>query len=106
MKRRLVRPGPYIGVDIDPKWMKFENFLADMGERPAGRTIDRKDNAVGYWKDNCRWATSTEQTRNRRYTRMATVGGQERPLIECAQELGISYYAALYRLNRYGALER
>jgi hypothetical protein len=44
----------------------FENFMADMGERPAGRTIDRWPNPNGnYEKSNCRWATASEQARNR-----------------------------------------
>ncbi len=44
----------------------FEAFLRDMGERPPGTTIDRRDNDKGYFKDNCRWATATEQHHNRR----------------------------------------
>lgn len=43
------------GITYDPRWEHFENFLADMGERPAGKDLDRKDGDKGYWKDNCRW---------------------------------------------------
>jgi len=50
---------------IDKRWLKFENFLADMGERPVGRTLERKENHRGYFPDNVRWATSTAQARNR-----------------------------------------
>lgn len=56
----------YAHVDMDPRWGRFENFLADMGERPPGMTIDRVDASRGYWPDNCRWATPAEQTANRR----------------------------------------
>jgi hypothetical protein len=50
----------------DPRWLLFENFLADMGEPPPDLTLDRRDNERGYCKDNCRWATRIEQRNNRR----------------------------------------
>jgi hypothetical protein len=54
------------GISIDPRWDKFENFLADMGERPKGRTLDRIDVNGNYEPDNCRWATHMEQRMNQR----------------------------------------
>lgn len=56
----------YFGVSMDPRWMEFENFLADMGERPEGTTLDRDDNDKGYWPGNCAWRTPREQSQNRR----------------------------------------
>lgn len=62
------------GIKYDPRWQEFDAFLADMGERPDGKTLDRRDNDQGYSKDNCRWATPLEQTRNRRHVLLAQMG--------------------------------
>lgn len=55
-----------IGVRVCEDWHTFENFLADMGERPAGRTLDRKNTFGHYDPGNCRWATAEEQASNKR----------------------------------------
>jgi len=57
------------GVTVCERWLKFENFLADMGERPPGTTLNRKNNALGYEPGNCNWADAFEQSRNRTRTR-------------------------------------
>jgi hypothetical protein len=54
------------GIRVCERWHSFPNFLADMGERPDGLTLDRIDNNKGYEPGNCRWATWHEQRMNQR----------------------------------------
>ena len=55
------------GITVSPRWRRnFWAFVGDIGTRPKGKTLDRKNNDEGYYLDNCRWATRKEQAQNRR----------------------------------------
>jgi hypothetical protein len=82
------------GITFDPKWSDFEAFLSDMGECPEGLTLDRIDNDKGYGPGNCRWATYTEQARNKRNNVFVSYQGRNITLAEAAEISGTSYKLA------------
>jgi hypothetical protein len=109
MKQRVLNPNNrdysrYRDRHIDPRWMVYENFHADMGDKPEGLSLDRKDNNKGYSKENCRWATPHQQASNKILNcrgRVLTVEGvrnikvklKEKRNRELAEEYGVSISA-------------
>ncbi|MBP9698122.1 MAG: hypothetical protein KBD65_02950 [Candidatus Moranbacteria bacterium] len=67
-----------VGISVCDRWLKFENFLEDMGVRPKEKTLDRIDGNDGYYKENCRWATNKEQHANRSIKKKLP-GGHKKP---------------------------
>jgi hypothetical protein len=93
-----------LGIRVCEEWeSSFATFLRDMGPKPsAAHSIDRRDNALGYSPSNCRWATPTEQTRNRRIAVNVTLDGITKPLVVWCGERGINYFTAHRKLRREG----
>ncbi len=88
------------GIKVCERWKAFESFLADMGERPEGRTLDRIDNDGNYEPGNCRWATKKEQARTS--CRVIGFAGQSKTVAEWAAEFGISSSALSHRFALHG----
>ena len=90
------------GITVCERWLKFEKFYEDMGERPLGLTLDRKDNSGGYGPSNCRWATPKQQANNTRRNRRLTADGQTLTLTEWSQRLGVTPSTLHERIAKHG----
>lgn len=100
MHQRCGRDQYYETVTISPRWRSYEVFLKDMGEKPKGFTLERKDNSKGYSKANCKWATRTEQQNNRRSNRCLSFQGKTKTVTQWARQFNISASTLFWRLNR------
>ncbi len=90
------------GIKVCDRWLNsFENFLADMGERPTPKhSIDRINNDGNYEPSNCRWATRLQQGRNKRGVKLVTINKETRCITEWIEHLGLNKKdvdKALYR---------
>ena len=92
------------GITVCDRWHGehgFENFLADMGRKPAKNfSIDRIDNDKGYSPKNCQWATKYQQARNKTNNVRVSVDGEVMILREACKRLGVKYGTALSRRTR------
>lgn len=91
------------GIRVCERWRdSFLAFLADMGSRPPGTTIDRIDGTKGYEPGNCRWATQEQQAANRSVTRWVEWRGERLPLLEACRRVGMKYQTVYNRMWRNG----
>jgi hypothetical protein len=89
------------GIAVCDEWRKdFRHFLADMGIRPEGKTLERIDNSAGYSKWNCVWATPAQQASNRRNSRYLTCAGLTLTLSQWSRKLNIGTSTIFNRLRR------
>lgn len=88
------------GIKICERWQSFENFYIDMGERPEGTSLDRKDNNGDYHKENCRWSTMKEQNRNKSNSVFLELNGEKHSVTVWAEKLGISRQTIFGRVMR------
>ena len=96
--------GRYRGASIRvcERWDDFGAFVQDMGMPGKGMSIERRDGALGYSPDNCYWATTAEQARNRNMTVWIEFNGETLCLSDWATRLGLSFSAMKERISKWG----
>lgn len=94
------------GIKVCARWMDYRLFFLDMGTRPAGMTIDRINTDGHYEPGNCRWATSKQQSNNRRNNRRIAFRGEALTIAEWAQRLGWSRAMLRHRIESGWTVEQ
>jgi hypothetical protein len=93
------------GIKVCDRWHLFENYYADVGERPAGMSLDRIDNNGDYGPDNWQWATSRQQAANRRNNYNLTMNGETLCIAAWSTRLGLHPATIRNRLRRGATTE-
>lgn len=88
------------GITVCERWNLFESFINDMGERPAGMSLDRIDGTKGYYKENCRWATHKQQMNNRSVNVIVEPFGEKMTIAEAADKYNMGISCLRHRLNK------
>jgi len=92
--------GRYNAFAPQQRWYVFENFYEDMGDPPPGMSIDRINNEEGYSKENCRWATQSQQTGNTRRSISVFFGDERVCLKEACLRTGVPYHRTVKRVRK------
>ena len=90
------------GIAVCGRWRLFENFSQDMGTRPEGGMLDRKNNDGNYEPNNCRWSTRKEQNSNRRNCIYVDCDGERVTLREYCRRKDIKYRPIVKRIQDRG----
>lgn len=114
MKQRCLTPQMPVykdyggrGIKVCSRWLKFENFIADMGPRPSSaHTLERQNNDGNYEAANCRWALRSEQQNNRRPCIRLTHNGRTQTIRQWERELGFARGTIQCRIERGWTTER
>jgi len=85
------------GIQVCDRWLSFVSFYADMGQKPAGMSIERRDNSRGYTPENCYWSTPAEQNNNRRTNVVISYNGQSLTISQWSKQLNIPRRVLDYR---------
>lgn len=96
------------GIRVCDRWLhSFENFYADMGKCPKGHALDRIDNDGDYSPENCRWATMTQQARNKSCNRLIEYQGETKCMQEWSQDkrCRVGFWGFRSRLDRGWTIE-
>ena len=89
------------GIKVCKRWLKFENFLVDMGRRPSIRhSVERQHNDKGYSPSNCIWATQEEQCSNQRRSIRVELDGEIQALKRWSVRVGLPYTTVYMRVRR------
>ena len=96
-----------IGIGVCDRWFEsFNDFLEDMGIRTENNTLDRIDNTKGYYKENCKWSTPSEQQNNRKDTVVFTKNGETLSIPNWCKKLNIDRHIVHTRIYRGWSAEK
>lgn len=94
------------GIGISKPWLRFEKFFEDMGDRPEGKSLERRDNNLGYSRENCYWATPKQQNNNKSSNVWLSLGKTRKTIVQWEEHLGLTRGTIYHRLQSGWSLER
>jgi hypothetical protein len=94
------------GIKVCARWDSVEAFIEDMGPRPDGYSLERKDNDGPYSPENCKWASALEQSNNNRNCRVVEYKGIKLNVTQWANKIGVPRSTLYHRLNAGLSVQR